>query len=296
MCRHISRNTRSVHEASTYYRPMTDLAGGPVFIGCSHGTDDQVGRAAVHGLLDAVRRERPSLDVREAFVDVQGPAIDEVVAGIEPGRPVVIVPLLLSAGYHVHVDIARAAAPRPQTVVASTLGPDPRLARILVESLLNAGTRKDDCVILAAAGSSDDRALRDIDAAAELLHARLGREYDAGVDADSSGRLGADSGPNIIAAPVVAYAAGGKPSIREAIAGLRAGTAPGRAGSAADGSRRVAIASYLLAPGFFASRVDAAGADIVTPPLLPAATAIVAEIALDRFDDAIAAAPDVRSG
>lgn len=260
---------------------MTDFAQGPVFIGCSHGTDDLVGRDAVRGLLDAVRSARPSLDVREAFVDVQDPAVDEVVAGVAPGKPAVIVPLLLSAGYHVHVDIARAAASRPGTRAAATLGPDPRLADLLADSLSAAGAAPGDGLVLAAAGSSDDRALRDVDGAADLLQSRLRRGIGPEFGSDSA------EVPGHAGRPVVAYAAGGKPDIRGAVADLRAA-----------GAGRVAIASYLLAPGFFASRLEAAGADIATPPLLPApghaasaaATAVIARIALDRFDAAIMAA------
>jgi hypothetical protein len=46
------------------------------------------------------------------------------------------------------------------------------------------------------------------------------------------------------------------------------------------------IASYLLAPGFFHDQLAKAGADLVTEPLLP--SEVLAEIALDRFDAAVA--------
>lgn len=255
---------------------MSDHAKSPVFIGCSHGTDDSEGRAAVRGLLDAVREMRPSLDVREAFVDVQDPGIDDVVAGIQPDRPAVIVPLLLSAGYHVHVDIARAAASRPGTRAASTLGPDSRLTDLLADSLARAGEVQDDsavpydAVVLAAAGSSDARALADVDTCAGMLDDTLRALF----------------GDRHTTRPTVAYAAGGRPRVGETVAHLRAG------------GRRVAVASYLLAPGFFASLLGKAGADVVTPPLLPGTSAIaeaptntstrvVAQVALDRFDAAV---------
>ena len=93
----------------------------PVLIGCSHGTDSVTGRAAIRGLLDQVRLARPELDVREAFVDVQEPRIDEVVAGVD--GPAVIVPLLLSTGFHVKQDIIGACI-RPDVVAAPPLGPD----------------------------------------------------------------------------------------------------------------------------------------------------------------------------
>ena len=36
-----------------------------------------------HDVLDQVRAARPGLEVREAFVDVQDPRIDDVVAGVD---------------------------------------------------------------------------------------------------------------------------------------------------------------------------------------------------------------------
>jgi sirohydrochlorin ferrochelatase len=51
------------------------------------------------------------------------------------------------------------------------------------------------------------------------------------------------------------------------------------------GARRVLVATYLLAPGFFADRVResalAAGAAAVAPPL--GASAQAAEVVLDRY-------------
>ena len=46
-------------------------------------------------------------------------------------------------------------------------------------------------------------------------------------------------------------------------------------------------ASYLLAPGFFHDQLAKAGADLVTAPLLP--SPVLAEIALERYDAALAA-------
>ena len=41
-------------------------------------------------------------------MDVQDPDLLDVVAGLPEGETAVVVPLLLSVGYHVKVDIARA--------------------------------------------------------------------------------------------------------------------------------------------------------------------------------------------
>src|SRR4029079_12910462 len=112
----------------------------PVLVGCSHGTDDADGRAAVRSILTGVAAYRPELDVREAFVDVQEPEVADVVShALDSDAPgAVVVPLLLSVGFHVKVDIATAVA-QPGATAASPLGPDPRLVDILVDRLEAAG-------------------------------------------------------------------------------------------------------------------------------------------------------------
>ena len=71
----------------------------------------------------------------------------------------------------------------------------------------------------------------------------------------------------------VGYGAGCDPSVPQAVAAARRGGAP-----------RVAVAAYLLAPGCFHDRLQAAGADLVTAPLAPHPTLV--EIALDRYEAA----------
>ncbi|MFI5892465.1 sirohydrochlorin chelatase [Actinoplanes sp. NPDC051513] len=118
----------------------------PTLLAVAHGTRSADGRRQIRDLVATVARRRPDLDVRLAYVDVQRPHVEEVVAGV---RDAVVVPLLLSAGYHVRVDIADAVAGTGIPVTA-TLGPDD----VFVESL----TRRlpaADAVVLAAAGSSD---------------------------------------------------------------------------------------------------------------------------------------------
>ncbi|MCQ7029814.1 CbiX/SirB N-terminal domain-containing protein, partial [Escherichia coli] len=88
-------------------------------------------------------------------VDVQPPTVVDVVAGLAAsGQAAVVVPLLLSGGYHVHVDIAGAVAGSARTVAARPLGPDPRLVAVLHDRLLRAGADPGDpltAVVLAAA-------------------------------------------------------------------------------------------------------------------------------------------------
>jgi len=223
----------------------------PVLVGCSHGTDSLKGRAVVRSILASVADARPDLVVREAFVDVQEPAVaDVVVSAAELGLTSVVVPLLLSVGFHVRVDIAAAVEGRPATA-AAPLGPDPRLVEVLVDRLVEAGLAPDDAVVLAAAGSTDPTAAAAVEEVAAGLAARLGRPVTVG------------------------YGAGSTPRVPEAVAAARA-TARGR----------VVVASYLLAPGFFHDRVLDAGADVVSAPLAPD-DRIVA-IVLDRYASAAA--------
>jgi sirohydrochlorin ferrochelatase len=258
----------------------------PIMIACAHGTSNAQGAAEVNALRDAIAALRPGLDVREAYVDVQQPDLVDVVAGL-PGAPgsgapgvggeggadggpaasAVVVPLLLSVGYHVKVDIARAVKSRPGTLAAAPLGPDPRLAALLDQRLREAGVTDNDAIVLAAAGSSNPNAAVSVEKLAEQLGALR------------SNRI------------VAAYGASAKPSVPEAVAMLReeaaGGAGAGESAGAVDLGGRVVVASYLLAPGFFHDQLAKAGADLVTAPLLP--SPVLAEIALERYDAALAA-------
>ena len=93
----------------------------PILIACAHGTSSTEGAAEVNALRAGIGSLRPGLDVREAYVDVQEPELPAVVAGLPAGETAVVVPLLLSVGYHVKVDIARAVKSRPDTRATSRL-------------------------------------------------------------------------------------------------------------------------------------------------------------------------------
>ncbi len=186
----------------------------------------------------------------EAFADdnVQRPGLAEVLKGRDDA---VVVPVLLSSGYHVRVDVGETVNRAGSRVRATRpLGPDPALARVLAERLAEAGA-EDHAIVLAAAGSSDDRSARDVEEAARMLADRVGRPVTA------------------------AYATAAEPSVAEAVTGLQAE------------GRRVAVAAYLLAPGHFYERLRTVGADIVTAPLLPHPA--LADLVLQRYDEAIRA-------
>jgi sirohydrochlorin ferrochelatase len=229
-------------------------ADAPVLIGCGHGTRDPAGRRALAQLRLDVAALRGGLRVLAANVDVQKPELDDVVARqVATGRRCVVVPLLLSAGYHVAVDIARAVrASGGLAVAADALGPDEVLVDVLVQRLTEAGVPPQADVLLAAAGSSDARAVADVETVAGALSARRG----GGVHA--------------------AYLSAAQPSVDAEVARLRAAGRP------------VAIATYLLAPGFFADRLVATGAERVSAPLAP--HPLLAELVLQRYDQARCAA------
>ncbi|MFV0426382.1 MAG: sirohydrochlorin chelatase [Beutenbergiaceae bacterium] len=213
-------------------------------LACSHGTSSSAGQAAVAALVEAVAAQHLGT-VRAAFVDVEPPDIPTALTQID--GPVRVVPLLLSAGYHVYVDVAAAVAQRPETTVSGALGPDHRLVRVLLRRLYQAGLRPGDQVVLAAAGSSDQRAIADCRAMARMLGQALGQDI------------------------VVGFLSAAQPRLVELL-------------SDADSEVRTVVASYLLAPGYFFDQVEGSDADAIAAPLLlpskpvpPELVSIVAE-------------------
>jgi sirohydrochlorin ferrochelatase len=142
----------------------------PHLLAVSHGTSDAAGAAAIAHLVDAVAAVLPDVQVHSAFVDVQQPEASAVLDALE--GPVVVVPLLLSRGFHVHHDLHGIVDARPDAIAADPLGPDARLAEILARRLPQSSTAP---VILAVAGSRDPLSLTDAEGMASALERRLGR-------------------------------------------------------------------------------------------------------------------------
>lgn len=218
-------------------------------VATSHGTSVPEARAAITALVDAVRTEAPHLEVSEAFVDVQQPAVARALDTI--AGPAVVVPLLLAPGFHVHVDIGQ-AVDRPTADAARTLGPDSRLTDLMVARLAQAGATMHDVLVLGAAGSTNRAAARSIDAAARMLGATWGSPIPVG------------------------YVGGPGTPIEEVVRDVS------RAG------RRVVVASYLMAPGYFHHQLTKCGADIVTHPLLDGSQVDpgMVSLVLDRYTEA----------
>jgi sirohydrochlorin ferrochelatase len=197
----------------------------------AHGTRKRSGVTLIERLADRVSAEldRP-VDV--AFVDVLGPTPSEVLR--RSAGPAIVVPAFLSRGYHVTVDLPQHVATSgcADVTVTPALGPSPQLGRILLDRLVESSWRTGDAVVLAAAGTSDAGAQRDLHTTATWLSALT----------DSRVEL--------------AYAATGTPRVADAVAALRR-----------RGARRVVVASYLLSDGLFQDRLHDSGADVVTAPL-----------------------------
>ena len=215
-------------------------------VATSHGTGTPAARSAIGRLVAAVREAAPHLDVRSAFVDVQPPRVDAVLDDVD--GLAVVVPLLLAPGFHVRVDIAGAAR-RPWVVASDTLGTDDRLTTVMLRRLRQVGATPDDVVVLGSAGSTDPAALASIDRAGELLSVAWG-------------------------APIaVGHVGGSGRPMAEVVAEV------------AQPDRRTVAVSYLMAPGFFHTRLQRCGADLVTAPVLDgrAVDDELVSLVLDRF-------------
>jgi sirohydrochlorin ferrochelatase len=247
-------------------------------IAVAHGSRDPRAAATVSELLAVVRYRAVAwglggLDVRAAFLDHCAPSLPQALSAAGDGA-CVVVPLLLTAAYHSKSDIpaqlaAASAAAQQDVSCADTLGPHPlllaALERRLSEALSEAGVAAGDpaarsrtSVVLAAAGSSDPAANAAIAALAARWQAMRG--WHAVVPAHAS-------------------AAGPRPD--EAVRALLAGGAPGP----------VVVATYLLAPGYFADKIRAAGLSAGAAAVSPALGAApdIADVVLERYLAAVPA-------
>ena len=225
---------------------------GPPLVTVAHGSRDPRSAACVQAILDRVREARPMISVVPAWLDFERPTLAEALGALD--HEAVVVPLLLTSGYHTNVDIPRTLKSVPPDLrvrYAPPLGPHPLLVEAVCRRLAEAGAPQRGPVVLAWAGSSWRGAAAEIDRVAAALAARLGR-------------------------PVVpASSSGGAPQVAAALDRVRR-----------ESAHLVAVASYLLAPGRLHDQVRrAAGPDsVVAEPLgdLPE----VAQVILDRYDEA----------
>ncbi|GAA1375730.1 sirohydrochlorin chelatase [Catellatospora chokoriensis] len=218
----------------------------------AHGSRDPRAQAATRALARAVAAARPGLDVRVAFLELADPRPADVLGRLRAaGEPApVVVPLLLTRAYHGRVDLPAQVAGF-DCVISDTLGEvsEPLLAGLIRR--LHESVTGYDAVVLAAAGTSvaSGRAMVDEVAGALTL------------------RLGVPCG--------TAYASAAAPTGGEAVAALRA-----------RGARRVAVASYFLAPGrlYEAVLADARAAGAIGAAAPLGASRELVRLVLQRVD------------
>lgn len=133
----------------------------------AHGTRHATGNEVAHALTRAAG-DRLGIPAVTSYVELCEPLFGDVVAS---ATPTVVVPLLLSTGFHVRQDLPRmSAAATGPLVLGRPLGPHQLVAEAQAERLVAAGgTPGRGRVVLLAAGSSDPLATRDLARAAELL-------------------------------------------------------------------------------------------------------------------------------
>ncbi|GGT42243.1 sirohydrochlorin chelatase [Streptomyces chromofuscus] len=232
----------------------------PVLVVIAHGSRDPRHAATVHALVRRVRSLRPGLRVDTGFLDFNVPSVQGVLESLaaEGVRDVVALPLLLTRAFHAKADIPavlRQAPRRLRIRQAEVLGPSPLLLDALERRLFEAGLTPADKsstgVVLASAGSSDPEAIAVI--------AEIAREW------RHTGWC----------AVRPAFASASLPRTEDAVRELRA-----------LGCARVAVAPYVLAPGFLPDRIarGAADADVLADVLGPAPE--VARVLLERYDGA----------
>lgn len=224
-------------------------------VAVAHGSRDPRSAAVVTSLMEVIRARRPGLDVRLAFLDLSAPRLPDVLAGLAGAghRRAVVVPLLLGRAFHARVDVPGALARVRRRHPALEL----RTADVL---------------------GPDERLTA-------LARRRVIEAGGAGVDAVVLAAAGC-SDPRATAAvaevasgwAVPAFATAASPTVGAALTGLRC-----------SGARRVAVASWFLAPGLLPERVRAAASaadpDVVVAEPLGADPA-VADVVLDRYDAA----------
>jgi len=224
----------------------------------SHGTDSQPGAAAIAALVSAVAVALPDWRIYESFIDVQSPDVPTVLntaagdistdSAADTAAPITIAPLLLATGYHVRKDLTEAAEEAEEqgtkVRIVPALGPDERLVEVLARRLEEAGATAQDLVILAVAGSSDPAAQQQ----SELVHAMLEQRLDHEVQ--------------------LAYLSATEPRVKDVIPKLKF----------QNPRKRVAVSSYLLADGYFQTKLETSGAHVVTRPLLGPELAVPQEL------------------
>ncbi|MFE9533157.1 sirohydrochlorin chelatase [Streptomyces sp. NPDC006691] len=232
----------------------------PVLLVIAHGSRDPRHAATVRALVRRAGALRPGLRVETAYLDFNTPSVPQALdrLALEGIRDVVALPLLLTRAFHAKADIPAALDRAPARLnirLADVLGPSPLLLAALERRLYEAGLtpadKRSTGVVLASAGSTDPEAIAVIaEIARELRHTGW-------------------------CAVRPAFASAALPRTEDAVRALRS-----------EGVRRVAVAPYVIAPGFLPDRIarGAENADVLSEVL--GAAEELAGLLLLRYDEA----------
>lgn len=139
-------------------------------IAVAHGSRDRCAGENVVQLIEQVKRFRPEIEIHLCFLEHTKPSFFRVIELVS-GSPIVV-PLLLSRGYHVSVDIQKSCI-KHGLRFTPPLGPDPILSEVISERLREAGAPFGTPVLLAAAGSRFREGIEDVELVAGDLRNKL---------------------------------------------------------------------------------------------------------------------------
>ncbi|MFI6212896.1 sirohydrochlorin chelatase [Nocardia brasiliensis] len=241
-------------------RGLAAHRGRPALIAVAHGSRDPRSAATMAAVVADLAAARPEYDVRLAFLDLNAPSVEHVVAAVAAAghTHAVVTPLLLGSAFHARVDLpgllatARTRHPQLRLTQADVLGRDARLIGALRDRVLERRTASSRLgIAVAAVGSSS--------AAANALTAEVAR------------RLAARTGQ----LTEICFATT-EPTVGQAISRLRA-----------RGAEEIMVAPWFLAPGLLTDRLVAAAPDVVHADVIGAHPALSA-IVWERYDAALA--------
>lgn len=205
----------------------------PALVLVAHGSRDPRFGATARRVRDAVAATLPGVEVVLSYLDLDEPLVGDVLGrtgndagGDGAGGDPIVVPLLLSAGYHHKIDLpAIIAEHRPFAYQTDVIGTRSFTAA-LADRLLEAGLDERYGVILSAVGSSDESADRHVRRRALELSTHLHRP----VEVVFATKLGS-----------------GNRAVASAVRRLRAA-----------GAEHVALSPYFLSAGLLIERVETA--------------------------------------
>ncbi|WP_433578680.1 sirohydrochlorin chelatase [Nocardia brasiliensis] len=241
-------------------RRLATHRGRPALIAVAHGSRDPRSAATMSAVVADLAAARPEYDVRLAFLDLNAPSVEHVVAAVAAAghTHAVVTPLLLGSAFHARVDLpgllaaARTRHPQLRLTQADVLGRDARLIGALRDRVLERRTTSSRLgIAVAAVGSSS--------AAANALTAEVAR------------RLAARTGH----LTEICFATT-EPTVGRAISRLRT-----------RGAEEILVAPWFLAPGRLTDRLVAAAPHVVHADVIGAHPALP-EIGWERYDAALA--------